>query len=118
MFGRRTEHRASGITRPPAVYRFGVPRRNRPERGGRPDLGASTGWARSESAADGDWLVRTVPGAQATKDYRCPGCDHEIRQGTPHVVAWPADDTGGVADRRHWHKACWGARTRRRPGRW
>ncbi|WP_103348351.1 hypothetical protein [Amycolatopsis sp. CA-128772] len=100
-----------------------MPRRNRPGRradGGPPperDLGAATGWARAESGTDGDWLVRTVPGAQATKFYRCPGCDHEIRPGTPHLVVWPADETGSVADRRHWHRACWEARARRRPHR-
>jgi hypothetical protein len=101
---------------------LGVPRRNRPGRrsdGGPPerDLRAATGWARAESRADGDWLVRTVPGAQATKFYRCPGCDHEIRPGTPHIVVWPADETGSVADRRHWHRTCWDARARRRPHR-
>ncbi|GAA4532851.1 hypothetical protein [Amycolatopsis samaneae] len=102
-----------------------MPRRNHPDhgrardaRGGaQSELGAATGWARAESGADGDWLVRTVPGAQATKVYRCPGCDHEIRPGTPHVVVWPADETGSVADRRHWHRACWDARARRRPHR-
>ena len=31
------------------------------------------------------------PRARATKSYRCPGCDHEIRSGTAHVVVWPAD---------------------------
>nr|WP_051386206.1 hypothetical protein [Actinokineospora inagensis] len=67
---------------------------------------------RLESAADGDWQVRHIPGAQATKVYRCPGCDHEIQPGTPHVVAWPAQDYGSVEERRHWHKNCW---ARRRP---
>ncbi|GAA3574475.1 hypothetical protein GCM10022222_68690 [Amycolatopsis ultiminotia] len=99
-----------------------MPRRNRPGRSRpgpveRPDPGAVSGWARTEAAPDGEWLVRTVPGAQAGKTYRCPGCDHEIRPGTPHVVTWPADETGGVADRRHWHRPCWDARSRRRPGR-
>ncbi|MCG3751400.1 hypothetical protein [Amycolatopsis sp. Poz14] len=99
-----------------------MPRRNRPGRGRpdpveRPDAGAVSGWARSESAPDGDWLVRTVPGSQAAKTYRCPGCDHEIRPGVPHLVVWPADETGGVADRRHWHRPCWEARARRRPNR-
>ncbi|PRY34356.1 hypothetical protein [Umezawaea tangerina] len=102
-----------------------MPRRNHPKRpssdGGddsRP-LGGGVGWARSESAPDGEWLVRNVPGAQTTKFYRCPGCDHEIRPGTPHVVAWPAADYGSVEERRHWHQGCWNSRGRRRPaGRW
>jgi hypothetical protein len=77
-----------------------------------------------EEAADGDWVVRPVPGARADKIYRCPGCDQEIRPGTAHVVTWPAYardsdldpwDTGAAADwRRHWHTTCWRARDRRR----
>ena len=63
----------------------------------------------------GEWLVRTVSGNATTKTYRCPGCDHEIRPGTPHVVAWPAADYGSVEDRRHWHQGCWSSRTRRGP---
>jgi hypothetical protein len=55
-----------------------------------------------------EWVVRPVAGAYATKTYRCPGCDHAIVPGTPHVVAWRADD---VADRRHWHTPCWRRRT-------
>jgi hypothetical protein len=50
-----------------------------------------------------------MTGAATTKVYRCPGCDHEIALGTPHIVAWPADR---VEDRRHWHTPCW-ARQRR-----
>jgi hypothetical protein len=51
-----------------------------------------------------EWVVRPVAGQHATKEYRCPGCDHEIRPGTPHVVAWRDED---VDDRRHWHTPCW-----------
>ena len=72
---------------------------------------------RTESHPDGEWIVRQVSAAQATKHYRCPGCDHEIRPGVPHVVAWPAEEHGSVADRRHWHAPCWGARDRRGPTR-
>jgi len=61
---------------------------------------------------DGEWVVRTLTGAQATKTYRCPGCDQEIRPGMPHIVAWRPGDEGG---RRHWHTPCWTARLRRRP---
>ncbi|MDQ4093581.1 MAG: hypothetical protein M3143_09325 [Actinomycetota bacterium] len=75
------------------------------------------GWAQPQSDADGQWLVRTVPGEQAVKSYRCPGCDHEIRPGTAHVVAWPAGEQGSSADRRHWHTSCWTARHRRAPTR-
>lgn len=99
-----------------------MPRRNVPRRtaGDRStELAApfGLGRARAEAAADGDWLVRPVSGAQTTKQYRCPGCDHEIRPGTGHVVAWPADEFGTAADRRHWHTACWATRERRRPTR-
>ena len=73
-------------------------------------------WAqRIEQAADGDWNVRTIAGANAVKAYRCPGCDQEIPAGVGHVVAWPADGRGGAEDRRHWHRPCWEARDRRRP---
>src|ERR1700761_5395564 len=49
---------------------------------------------RSETWPDGDWVVRQIPGAGATKAYRCPGCDQEITPGTAHVVAWPAGGPG------------------------
>jgi hypothetical protein len=72
---------------------------------------------RVEPGPDGcDYEVRPVAAARATKPYRCPGCDHEIRSGTAHVVVWPAD-IGGVDDRRHWHTACWKHRATRSPTR-
>lgn len=61
------------------------------------------------------WEVRPVRGQDARKIYRCPGCDHEIRAGQPHVVAWPSAQgafAGDASDRRHWHTACWRARHR------
>ena len=64
------------------------------------------------------WRVRHLTGAGSGKAYRCPGCDHEIRPGVPHVVVWPLGFPAagtGEADRRHWHTACWRARDRRRP---
>jgi hypothetical protein len=73
-----------------------------------------SGWARRESGPDGEWVVRTVPGAQNLKGYRCPGCDHEITPGTAHVVAWPVGEQDA---RRHWHTGCWQARSRRGPTR-
>jgi hypothetical protein len=58
--------------------------------------------------------VRYVPSYQATKTYWCPGCNQDIVPGTFHVVAVPVD----APDlRRHWHRGCWDARHRRRPGR-
>jgi hypothetical protein len=70
---------------------------------------------------DEEWVVRQVTGSAATRAYRCPGCDQQIRPATPHVVAWPAsfrdgeDEDSGLAERRHWHTACWNARGRRGP---
>lgn len=107
------------------------PRSNRPRRTGRrapsaaaPSLSldrALAGTTRRESHADGDWFVRPVPGPAASKTYRCPGCDHEIAPGVPHLVVWSADDVLGDASamggRRHWHRPCWTARARRGPRR-
>jgi hypothetical protein len=59
-----------------------------------------------------EYAVRAVTGSGATKAYRCPGCDQEIRPATPHLVAWPAGDPD-AGHRRHWHTACWRARDRR-----
>ncbi|MGY2002347.1 hypothetical protein [Blastococcus sp. SYSU DS1024] len=101
-----------------------MPRR-RPRAGSRP---ARREPARSvdavEESGDGDWVVRPVTGSSTGKTYRCPGCDQEIRPGTPHVVTWPAYlrdsdlepwDVESAADRRrHWHTACWRSRARRR----
>src|SRR5262245_40487325 len=84
-----------------------VPRRH--NRGAHPardtdeQLRARLGYQRVESAADGDWLVRHISAEGAVKTYRCPGCDQEIGPGIAHLVAWPADERGDLADRRHWH---------------
>ncbi|TAK70712.1 MAG: hypothetical protein EPO13_02275 [Actinomycetota bacterium] len=90
-------------------------RRNRrqPESGGAGPLAWSA--PVTEEGPDGSWVVRPVSGAAAAKVYRCPGCDHEIAVGVPHVVAWPADRPDGAQLRRHWHTPCWSARHRRRP---
>src|ERR1700756_2239973 len=74
---------------------------------------------RVETGPDGyDYEVRPVAAARAGKAYRCPGCDHEIRSGTAHVVVWPADGRErGVDERRHWHTACWTHRATRGPTR-
>lgn len=74
---------------------------------------------RVETGPDGyDYEVRPIPAARAVKTYRCPGCDHEIRPGTAHVVVW---ETGAgeaaMEDRRHWHSPCWANRANRGPTR-
>jgi len=76
---------------------------------------SGVGWTRREQGSDGEWVVRNVPGDRSGKTYRCPGCDHEIRPGVGHVVAWRADDLAGAEDRRHWHTTCWAERGHRRP---
>ncbi|WNG86124.1 hypothetical protein C6A87_019855 [Mycobacterium sp. ITM-2016-00317] len=89
-----------------------VPRKPAPVRDPLP------GPRRIEVGADGDdYEVRPVSAARATKVYRCPGCDHEIRPATAHLVVWPADGGGRVDDRRHWHTSCWGHRQTRGPTR-
>jgi hypothetical protein len=105
-----------------AVTVAGVPRRKQSGRrgstssaGGPRPLAGGLGWARTEPGPDGEWIVRNVPGSQATKSYRCPGCDHVIPPGMSHVVTWPAQEYGTVEDRRHWHNGCWAARGRRGP---
>jgi hypothetical protein len=72
---------------------------------------------RVQLAPDGVWAVRHITADGAVKAYRCPGCDQEIAAGVAHVVAYPADERGDVADRRHWHTGCWTARDRRGPTR-
>ena len=71
----------------------------------------SAGHASAVTKVDGRWLVRSIPGARAEKDYRCPGCQQLVPPGTPHVVAWPAEPSwtseSGLDERRHWHTACW-----------
>jgi hypothetical protein len=76
-------------------------------------LGPSYASRVTQTHADGQWTVQRVSGAGAAKEYRCPGCNQVIAVGTPHVVAFPADDPRGVDDRRHWHTPCWDARQRR-----
>jgi hypothetical protein len=80
------------------------------------DLERALGGRRGETGPDGDWTVQHVRGSDKT--YRCPGCQQEIPPGLAHVVTWQADGLLGreaaLADRRHWHPACWSARARRR----
>ncbi|ORW10238.1 hypothetical protein [Mycobacterium kyorinense] len=88
------------------------PRRQQPSR-------PLPGMRRVESGPDGyEYEVRPVAATRAAKTYRCPGCDHEIRPGTPHVVVWRADaGEAAVEDRRHWHTPCWANRANRGPTR-
>ncbi|MDX6230037.1 MAG: hypothetical protein QOI76_3427 [Frankiales bacterium] len=87
-------------------------RRGRSAAAGRPaeDEPAGGRHQTAQSWPDGDFAVRQVSGTP--KVFRCPGCDQEIRPGSPHVVAWPE---GRLDDRRHWHTACWSNRLHRAP---
>jgi hypothetical protein len=82
-------------------------------------LSLNTEGSRVEIGADGyEYQVRPIPAARAVKTYRCPGCDHEIRTGTAHVVVWPSGrGESAVEDRRHWHTPCWANRANRGPTR-
>src|ERR1700749_3250991 len=65
-----------------------------------------------------EYEVPPLAPPRGPKTYRCPGCDHEIRSGTAHVVVWLADfGDVGVEDRRHWHTPCWANRATRGPTR-
>jgi hypothetical protein len=73
---------------------------------------------RVETGPDGhEYEVRPIAAARAVKIYRCPGCDHQIRSGTAHVVVWPTESPGAMDDRRHWHTPCWAKRATRGPTR-
>jgi hypothetical protein len=61
-----------------------------------------------------DVEVQRVQPYQATKAYRCPGCNQDIAPGVGHLVAVP---TEAPDLRRHWHHPCWAHRRARRPGR-
>lgn len=90
-------------------------RKHRPSKHLRPvrPLSRST-HAYSDDKADGSHVVRQMPADRALKTYTCPGCQHPIAPGTPHIVAWPHDPSifaeSPVAERRHWHTACWRSR--------
>ena len=53
--------------------------------------------------------LRKIQPYEATKAYRCPGCNQEIALGVAHVVIVPLRRTD---DRRHWHESCWNRRDR------
>jgi hypothetical protein len=119
MSPRRVQRRAADQpSKPRRARRSGVQAPSgQEEPAGRPSSPESAGRLgppQTQEWPDGDWIVRQVPSAAATKMYRCPGCDQELRPGTAHVVVWPAD-AAGAEGRRHWHNSCWQRRPRR-PG--
>ncbi|MEI6620858.1 MAG: hypothetical protein WCP28_03000, partial [Actinomycetes bacterium] len=78
----------------------------------RPGTGAF-GIAERISDDSGEWSVRRVAGSDSGKRYLCPGCNQDVLASSAHIVAWPEGWSTGVDDRRHWHTACWQARSRR-----
>ena len=86
----------------------------RPSKHLRPPRPLSSSHAAAQTKRDGRWMVQTMPGQAAVKYYRCPGCEHLVTQGTPHVVVWPLETPIGaqraVDERRHWHTSCWNRR--------
>ncbi|GAB3134757.1 hypothetical protein GCM10027289_27250 [Tsukamurella serpentis] len=82
--------------------------------GGTPRPLSAGGFGERVEFEDRAYQVRTVTGAGASKAYRCPGCDQPIAVGVAHVVVWPAAESGGVAERRHWHTGCWRREAARR----
>lgn len=88
----------------------------RPSKHLRPARPLSSGaFARLENHPDGQWLVQTMPAANATKVYLCPGCQLDIGVGQTHLVCWPRipaiGQTSAVESRRHWHPSCWQRRS-------
>jgi hypothetical protein len=71
----------------------------------------TTGSRRTEVRKGREWTVQPISVANATKVYICPGCSLDIAPGVAHLAAWRMDgilgDAADIADRRHWHDACW-----------
>lgn len=78
---------------------------------------ARSGFARRESAPDGEWMVRPITASRAEKTYICPGCSTAVLPGIAHLVVWSEDHlfgaAAGLAERRHWHTNCWTSRSYR-----
>ena len=78
---------------------------------------ARSGFARRESAPDGEWSVRPVTAGRAEKTYICPGCSTAVLPGVAHLVVWSESHlfgaAAGLAERRHWHTNCWISRSYR-----
>ena len=76
---------------------------------------ARSGFARRESAPDGEWSVRPVTAGRAEKTYICPGCSTAVLPGVAHLVVWSESHlfgaAAGLAERRHWHTNCWTSRS-------
>ena len=76
-------------------------------KGAVPGVRSATASVPLDPSATDDAETRFVQPYQATKAYRCPGCNREIPAGSGHVVAVPPD----APDlRRHWHRGCWNNR--------
>jgi hypothetical protein len=81
------------------------PRRNLPRNRRKPPEEEERGFSLDlEASAPPGWQARAIAPARAVKEYRCPGCNQQIRLGVAHVVAWKESDEEG---RRHWHTPCW-----------
>lgn len=80
------------------------PRRNYPKKRRQPDEEERPLDLGLVVAAPPGWKALVITKERAVKEYRCPGCDHEIRAGVEHVVAWRL---GEDEHRRHWHTGCW-----------
>ena len=72
------------MTAGPGVrHNRGMPRANRRRRDDAPlNHGRALGGVeRREQHAGGEWFVRAVTGAAATRAYLCPGCSQDVRPG-------------------------------------
>lgn len=110
-FGERHDHMAA----PNPWHNGGMPTSRRSSK--RPyaepyrelNMDVATGGRRIVERRGEDWTVQKVRSSE--KSYVCPGCNHEISPGTPHIVAWASDSLFGreaaLAARRHWHVNCW-----------
>lgn len=71
----------------------------------------SSSFATTAAKSDGRWIVQGITAERAQKPYLCPGCNHDISVGEPHLVVWPElpsiGSSSAVDERRHWHGACW-----------
>ena len=117
------EMRGHGQLRVPAVLSaalatFGQRRRLAQVAGSRREHRCRRRVASRRGPTDTTTRFGRSPASRATKTYRCPGCDHEIRPGTAHLVVWQTDlGEQAVEDRRHWHTPCWQHRATRSPTR-